>query len=211
MISVKKEFNIPLPLKVVVNYFMKPENIMKFIPYFKDIKEIDENTFSVVIKWLFSVTFLVKRFYNPFTNDIVYKISRSGILKVNATLYHSIFRARDSTKVIISFTYEGPFESLVKREAEKFMIGLSDEVVKEVLRSEEFVIEEGSMERFSLDRIMEMIRDRQEKLKVFIIHKDKIITIYFEKGNLKTVEGDLSSLYNEKSEGKISFLITRNE
>ncbi len=67
------------------------------------------------------------------------------------------------------------------------------------------------MERFPLDRIMEMIRDRQEKLKVFIIHKDKIIIIYFEKGNLKTVEGDLSSLYNEKSEGKISFLITRNE
>ncbi|MEM4000703.1 MAG: SRPBCC family protein, partial [Saccharolobus sp.] len=63
------DFEVEAPPEVVRDYLMNPENLMKYVPHFKDLKRVD-NGWELYVNWLFTIKLKVKR---VFTNtDIIY-------------------------------------------------------------------------------------------------------------------------------------------
>jgi len=206
MIEVKHEIEISKPLDYLISYFMNPKNIMKYIPYFKEIHQIDENKFKVKIKWLFSLDFNVIRILNKINNEIIYLISREGNIKINGQLIHILYKIGESrSKVLIRFVYEGPLESIVKRQAMKFLSNLSTRVFEEIIEVKKLesnsqfkVARQGIIEKEKLEDLIDfaMVESVNSSLQLILSDGENIIKMTFENGELKETIGNIDSLKN---------------
>jgi len=206
MIEVKHEIEISKPLDYLISYFMDPKNIMKYIPYFKEIHQIDENKFKVKIKWLFSLDFNVIRIYNKINNEIIYLISREGNIKINGQLIHILYKIGESrSKVLIRFVYEGLLESIVKRQAMKFLSNLSTRVFEEIIEVKKLesnsqfkIARQGIIEKEKLEDLIDfaMVESVNSSLQLILSDGENIIKMTFENGELKETIGNIDSLKN---------------
>jgi hypothetical protein len=216
MIEVKNEVYIKKPISTLLNYFMDPKNIMKQIPYFKEIHQTGENTFQVKFKWLFSLDFDVLRIYNKFNNEILYIIKREKNIKVKGELHHILSETKDGSRVLIRFIYEGPFEFLVKRQAMKFMSNLSDKLFEDVQVKVEHdtnninlkSFKHGIINKEKLEEIMDLaaVESVGSILQLILSDGENIVKITFIDGEVKDINGDINSLKNN-----IKFVIKKKE
>ncbi|MEM0174397.1 MAG: hypothetical protein QXI16_07830, partial [Sulfolobaceae archaeon] len=155
----------------------------------------------------------VIRIYNKLNNEIIYLISREGGIKVNGQLIHYIYKIWENrSKVLIRFIYEGPFESLVKRQAMKFMDNISIKVFEEIKEKEEIrevnskdslkatkVLKQGIIRKDEVEKLIDFasVESVNTTLQLLLSDGEKVIKIVFENGELKEASGDISSLKSD--------------
>ncbi|MBB5254491.1 STK_08120 family protein [Sulfurisphaera ohwakuensis] len=207
MLEVKKEIMINKSLDLLLSYFMNPRNIMKYIPYFKEIHQINENTFKVTLKWLFSVDFEVIRIFQKSTNEITYLVNRDSIPRIHAQLTHFLASIKQSTKVIIIFKYQGPFEFYVRREAQKFLENLNDKIFEELSELNMIVIKEGVIKDDKFKDVIDLasIESVNSETELVLSDGDTIVRISFNNGKVIRTLGDINLL----RKGEIKYLIKK--
>ncbi len=117
----EEEFTLLLPGFNAYDFFGNPSNIMRYIPFFKNISQISENDFIVNVGWILNIKFNVKRILAK--NRITYIISRNEQPKLSGKLDHFFEPLQGNTnltKIKIIFYYKGPLEKLIKIEARRF-------------------------------------------------------------------------------------------
>ena len=94
--------------------------MLKYVPAFKDLKQIDENTWELEVKWLFTIKLTVTRRIG--TDEVDYEIKKSeGLVKISSYLRYIIIPKRNGKTILkIIFFYKGPFESIAKRQTEEY-------------------------------------------------------------------------------------------
>ncbi|AWR96958.1 DUF3211 domain-containing protein [Acidianus sulfidivorans JP7] len=113
-------FEVQASPTVVRDYLSDPKNLMVYVPHFKNLKEIDSNSWELKVSWLFSLSILVTREVS--SNEITYFLKKtSGMFKILSYLRFNILPKKDNkVDVILTFYYKGPFESIAKNQAKKF-------------------------------------------------------------------------------------------
>lgn len=170
---------------------------MIYIPYFKEIHQINENTFKVTLKWLFSLDFEVVRLYQKSTNEITYILNRENIPRIYAQLIHFLASVKHETKVLIIFKYRGPFEFYVRREAQKFLDNINVKIFEDVSElSEMKVIKEGVVENSEIKDLIDLaaVESRNSKTELVLYDGNVMVKINFENGKVVKTFGDINLL-----------------
>ncbi|AAK41106.1 SRPBCC family protein [Saccharolobus solfataricus] len=206
------DFEVEAPPEVVRDYLMNPENLMKYIPHFKDLKRVDDG-WELYVSWLFTIKLKVKR---VFTNtDIIYLVEKSeGLIKIKSSLRFTIFPSKGGITIVrLVFFYDGPFESIVKGQADAFY-RKGKEVFKTEMTKEKRIQEEqngvkgevsiyemktifsGKINKDELEKYLEIAMVKSVNSTVVVILSDErnIIEIKFKGGELVAQKGDLDSL-----------------
>lgn len=115
------------PYNLLLKYFDNPRNIMRYIPFFKEIREIDKNVYLVKVGWIFNIE--IKVFKITSKNRITYLVEHTTFPRMIAKLDHLIQPKQGASnlfEVEITFYYNGPFERLVRNQARKIYEKIKD-------------------------------------------------------------------------------------
>ncbi|QXJ32266.1 SRPBCC family protein [Saccharolobus shibatae] len=208
------DFEVEAPPEVVRDYLMNPENLMKYVPHFKDLKRVD-NGWELYVNWLFTIKLKVKR---VFTNtDIIYLVEKSeGLIKIKSSLRFTVFPSKGGIIIIrLVFFYEGPFESIVKGQANVFYKRGKEVFKTEMTKEKRIVIQErqngedgevpiykmktifsGKINKDELEKYLEMAMAKSVNSMVVVILSDErnIVEIKFKGGDLVSQKGEVESL-----------------
>ncbi|WP_240938801.1 SRPBCC family protein [Metallosphaera hakonensis] len=213
------EFETRRTMDVVKEYLMNPQNLMKYVPSFKGLKETDHG-WELQVSWVITLTLEITRQIGR--DEITYLIKKNnGLIKINSYLRFVILPTKDRTVVRLTFFYKGPFERIAKRQTEEFY-KRGVEIFKEDLESmgsrpaEEAVVRKSDpnsrltllkmktllskiIDRGELDDVLEQAMIWSVNSEVIVIVSDGKgkVELVFDKGDLKTVNGDFNSL-NDK-------------
>ncbi|AWS00741.1 SRPBCC family protein [Metallosphaera hakonensis JCM 8857 = DSM 7519] len=192
---------------------------MKYVPSFKGLKETDHG-WELQVSWVITLTLEITRQIGR--DEITYLIKKNnGLIKINSYLRFVILPTKDRTVVRLTFFYKGPFERIAKRQTEEFY-KRGVEIFKEDLESmgsrpaEEAVVRKSDpnsrltllkmktllskiIDRGELDDVLEQAMIWSVNSEVIVIVSDGKgkVELVFDKGDLKTVNGDFNSL-NDK-------------
>ncbi|WP_150111352.1 hypothetical protein [Candidatus Acidianus copahuensis] len=200
-----------LPQDYLLDYFNNPENITMEIPFFKSIKQTNENTYLVKVGWLISVETKVVKI--RLKNRITYMMEHRDFPRIIAKLDHKIeplFGKSEQTTVEITFYYKGPFESLARSEAkkiykrirEKFDI-IAKKIAKPEMQQEEIsyisgmkTINSGLIGRDNMEMLIDKVIVESVDNDVEIIFSDgeNVVKMVFSKGDLVYSAGSINSL-----------------
>jgi len=209
------EFRVNASADAVKEYLSDPHNLLKYVPHFKELKEL-ENGWELHVSWLFDVKLHVSRIITM--NEVSYVVTKTeGLIKIKSDLRFLIIPQKDFTKVILTFTYDGPFQSLVKRQADSFykkgveifkkdMEGMGKKVVEVRSSSSGEVpvymlktLMAKKVAKTELDKVLEdaMIMSVDKPTVVIISDGSNKVTLSFRNGDLFSKEGDINSLNGE--------------
>ena len=209
------EFKVNVHEDVVKEYLSDPHNLLKYVPHFKELKEV-ENGWELHVSWLFDIKLHVSRIIAM--NEVSYVVTKTeGLVKIKSELRFLIVPQKDFTKVILTFIYEGPFQSLVKRQADSFykkgveifkkdMEGMGKEVVEVKSTASGQVpvymlktVLAKKVTKAELDKVLEdaMIMSVDKPTVVILSDGSNKVTLSFRNGDLVSKEGDINSLNGE--------------
>lgn len=125
----EEEFTLtsPFPYNDLLEYFSNPKNIMKYVPFFKEIEEIDKNVYIVKIRWIFNIKLKVFKILSK--NRITYIVEHKNYPRMIGKLDHIIEPKQgeiSTSEIKITFYYRGPFENLVRNQANKLYVLVRD-------------------------------------------------------------------------------------
>ncbi len=127
----------------VMKYLENPYNLMKYVPYFKELRKLKENEWELVVSWVFTASFVVTMEVRK--NEVVYYLKESlGPIKVDSSLKFSLKPVGHETFIELTWKYEGPFGDLAKKVAEALYVDGVERFKWEVER--EMVAEETKRE-----------------------------------------------------------------
>jgi len=218
-----REFEIDVPESVAMEYFSNPQNLLRHIPAFRGIKQIDENTWEMDLKWLINLKLIVKR--EIFSDEVNYTIKKTeGRIKISGYLRHILLqKGPNKTLVRINYLYHGPFEnSIAKRQAEEYfekgMIFFEQDLkkMKEKLQNaqeygkggnrieikEDFLKMETIMakevDKSELDNIIAkaMIESVNYEILLLVSDGENIVQLKFKDGSLEESKGNINELGN---------------
>ena len=218
--EISHEFEVNVPKTLVIEYFSSPQNLLSHIPAFRDLKQIDENTWELDVKWLFTIKLTVTR--KIFTDEVNYTIKKSeGLIKLSGYLRHIIIpKGSNRTLIRIIFFYQGPFESIAKRQAEEYLkkgmkfleedlnkmkekIENSQgqenkiEIKEDLLKMETIMAKETNKSELENIIAKAMIESIESEVLLLISDGSNIVKLKFKDGSLEETEGDLNILENK--------------
>ncbi|MEM3347738.1 MAG: SRPBCC family protein [Metallosphaera sp.] len=116
--EVSYDFETTSPPDKVKGYLMDPNNLMKYVPSFKSLKEM-EGGWELQISWLIKINLQITREVKK--DEITYLIRKvDGLIKIDSYLRFVILPTAGRTVVRLTFFYHGPFERIAKRQTEEF-------------------------------------------------------------------------------------------
>jgi len=217
--EISHEFEVNVPKTLVIEYFSNPQNLLSHIPAFRDLKQIDENTWELDVKWLFTIKLTVTR--KIFTDEVNYTIKKSeGVIRLSGYLRHIIIPKRpNKTLIRIIFFYQGPFESIAKRQAEEYLkkgmkffeedLNKMKEKIENVQEQENEI--ETKEDLLKMETIMAKEVDKSElediiakamvesidsEVLLLISDGSNIVKLKFKEGSVEETKGDVNSLEN---------------
>jgi len=178
--EITRELEVNAPKSVVMEYFSNPQNLLPHIPAFRNLKQIDKNTWEMDLKWLITLKLIVKR--EILTDEVIYTIKKTeGNIKISAYLRHVILqKGLNKTLVKILYFYQGPFEgTIAKRQAEEYF----DKGMK---------IVEEDLNRIMKERMKEEIKIEQKQgdgieIKEDLLRMETLFAKEIDKGELESV------------------------
>lgn len=98
------EFETRRTMDVVKEYLMNPQNLMKYVPSFKGLKETDHG-WELQVSWVITLTLEITRQIGR--DEITYLIKKNnGLIKINSYLRFVILPTKDRTVVRLTFFYK---------------------------------------------------------------------------------------------------------
>jgi len=220
------DFETNAPKAVILQYISDPQNLLKYVPAFKNLKQIDDNTWELEVKWLFTIKLTVTRRMG--TDEIDYDIKKTeGLIKIASYLRYILMPKRNGKTVLkIIFFYKGPFESIAKGQTEQYYkrgmkifeedlkrlkegqkvdnnqidLGIKEDLLNmETVMAKE--INKNELEDIVAKAMIESINTR---VILLISDGNNIAELKFKDGSLEETKGDINSL-----NGKIKVLMKR--
>ncbi len=197
--------------ETVKEYLMNPYNLIKYVPNFKDLKEVEDG-WELYVHWLFTIKLKIIRIVS--NDEISYLIKKSeGMIKLNANLRFIILPSKKITRVKLVFFYQGPFERFAKKQADEFYkrgVKIFEEDLKKkaIIQTTEGnqipvynmrTILAKKVQKQEVENILEdaMVKS-VDKLIVLILSDGKnTVELTFNKGDVISQKGDLNSLEGE--------------
>ncbi|AWR96502.1 hypothetical protein DFR86_02320 [Acidianus sulfidivorans JP7] len=211
-----------LPYEELLEYFNNPKNIMTYIPLFKEIDKIDNNSYIVKIGWIFNIN--LKVFKISMKNRITYIVEHNAFPKISGKLDH-IFEPRQGkpnvTEIDITFYYNGPFEKIAKLQSRKLYESIKKKFLNEETSEEEnkkdvFTEEKASMKTIlsgsidmqNIDSLISkaIVESNKCEIELIIGEGDSSAKLFFVDGNLVMQTGSLNNL-----KGRNKFLLRKKE
>ncbi|ARM74980.1 hypothetical protein [Acidianus manzaensis] len=210
------------PYSELLEYFNNPRNIMKYIPMFNDIINIDENTFLVKIGWIFNIDLKVFKISNK--NRITYIVEHKSFPSIVGKLDHILEPKQGQqnlTEINIIFYYSGPFEIIVKLQARKLYNSIQKQFSVNnysnlKLEEKEFneektqmkTILSGTIDIQNIDTVISkaILESKENEIELIISKGDTSIKLIFIDGTLVKQIGSLSDL-----KGRSKFLLRKKE
>lgn len=136
MFTEKFEYDLQIEPEVVRDFLMDTEKFREIVPQFKEITQINDNTFKVKLYWVFTLEFEVKREIagGPNATIITYFMDHPHWPHVRSNIQYNIRNEFGRTHLTVIFTYDGPFEGRAKslaKEVDKRMRTELNNIIKE--------------------------------------------------------------------------------
>ncbi|QIW24772.1 DUF3211 domain-containing protein [Sulfolobus sp. S-194] len=198
---------------VILEYISNPENLLKYVPAFKSLKKIDEDKWELEVKWLFTIKLKVKRIIG--TDEVTYTIEKTeGLIKISSSLRYVILTPKNRNTILkIIFSYEGPFESIAKKQTEEYY-RRGVEIFKHDLERLEGkhlntqriitkfdilnmrTIFAKEIKKSEIEDILTraMIESVNSRVLVILSDNKTIVELIFENGSLEDSKGDINNL-----------------
>lgn len=230
MIEVESKFQINKPIDVVVKYFSEPKNILKFVPYFDELYQIDESTYRFKLKWLMTLNLIAKKVCRKMEKDyeIIYEINKESKPRIHSQLYNFIAPINEGSEILIKYIYEGPFESYVKREASIFMKKFEERAFEEISSFErtltniplEITVNKPTLNGYIILKVGVISKNEEIDIlldfaevesingitELILSDSKNIVKIKFENGTVKETYGDI-----DKLTGNINYMIKKKK
>ncbi|BFH72224.1 DUF3211 family protein [Sulfurisphaera javensis] len=220
------DFTTNAPKELILKYILDPQNLLKYVPAFKDLKQINENTWELEVKWLFTIKLTVKRIIG--VDEITYTIEKSeGLIKIKSYLRYIILSPKvGQTTLRILFYYEGPFESIVKKQTEEYYKKGKEMFEKDLQRIRGETNYTAEIPKININVInmqtilakeiykneiediltKAMVESVNSKVIALLSDENQLVEITFENGSLVESKGDINSLKN-----KIKVILKRDQ
>ncbi|BAB66953.1 STK_08120 family protein [Sulfurisphaera tokodaii] len=206
-------FETNTPKDVILEYISNPENLLKYVPAFKSLKRLDENSWELEVKWLFTIKLKVKRIIG--TDEVTYTIEKTeGLIKISASLRYVILTPKNRNTILkIIFSYEGPFESIAKKQTEEYYrrgveifkrdlekleekhLNIQRVTTKFDILNMKTILAKG-IKRGEIEDILTraMIESVNSRVLVILSDDKTIVELIFENGSLEDSKGDINTL-----------------
>ncbi|MEM0362400.1 MAG: hypothetical protein QXH75_01095 [Sulfolobaceae archaeon] len=141
---IREEFELKLAANIedARQYFCNPENILKYVKQFREIKQLDNELYLVKLRWLISLDFKVTRniISSPNSAIITYKVVHEGFPKIDGTLEHIITKnSRENCTIVkIIFIYNGPFSTIARRESKIIFERVTKEIMNDFINKVQY-------------------------------------------------------------------------
>lgn len=223
--EITRELEVNAPKSVVIEYFSNPQNLLPHIPAFRNLKQIDENSWELDLKWLITLKLIVKR--EILTDEVIYTIKKTeGNIKISAYLRHVILqKGPNKTLIKIIYVYQGPFEdTIAKRQAEEYFdkgMKIVEEDLNRIMKErmkEEIKIEQKQgdgieikedllkmetllakeIDKNELESVIAkaMIESINSEILLLVSDGESVVQLKFRDGSLEESKGNIGSLGN---------------